>query len=75
MNMVTCPGYMCISCVDGNCPIARSDDYSEYGLDVIDDCSECPKYQGCDGCVYRGTQYCVEPNPNQKPLPPIVEAF
>lgn len=47
---LTCPNYSCISCIDGSCPIACSEEYAEYGLPVVRTCIECPYYHGCDNC-------------------------
>lgn len=31
-----------LECVDGSCPIALSEEYEEYGMDIVHNCEECP---------------------------------
>ena len=31
-----------LECVDGSCPMALSDEYAERGMDVVNNCEECP---------------------------------
>lgn len=59
-KMKFCSNYTGITCVDGNCPIARSEDYSEYGIDVPKNCKECSDYKGCEDCAWFGTELCAE---------------
>jgi len=56
----TCKGYSGISCVNGSCPIALSEEYEERGMDVVHTCSDCHYYRGCEDCAFYGTKVCVE---------------
>lgn len=50
--MEYCKSYTGVTCINGNCPIANRDKYAERGYDIIDDCDECPYYEGCEDCCW-----------------------
>lgn len=53
-----CPNYCGITCVDGHCPNALADEYSEYGYEHCT-CEECGDYKGCDDCCFADKpEYC-----------------
>jgi len=56
--MDICPNYCGVSCVDGSCPMALSEEYVERGCDVIRDCNECIYYKGCADCCSHSTEIC-----------------
>lgn len=58
----TCKNYVGVSCVDGNCPIAKKDDYFEVHIPLYKDCMNCYMNKGCEDCALYGTQYCTEGN-------------
>lgn len=47
-----CEDYTGVMCVNGDCPIARSEEYEEYGVPVPRDCKDCSYYKGCDDCAW-----------------------
>lgn len=53
-----CREYVGRACVDGSCPIARAEEYEEYGMPVIKSCIDCFYYEGCEDCCLCGTEYC-----------------
>lgn len=53
-----CHHFCRASCVDGSCPAALRDEYSERGYDVINDCDECYFYQGCKDCCFYAEDMC-----------------
>lgn len=55
-----CSDYVGVSCVDGSCPIANSDEYEERCMDVIKKCDDCFCYKGCEDCALAGTKYCTD---------------
>lgn len=56
--MEHCPNYCGVACIDGSCPVALRDDYSERGYDAILDCADCPYNLGCVDCMFDGTDGC-----------------
>lgn len=56
--MKVCEEYCGIACIDGSCPIARSEEYAERGYDVTHSCNECIYYEGCTDCIWAETEYC-----------------
>lgn len=62
--MKTCPNYCGISCIDGSCPIALQEEYSEQGCDTIKSCDECYRNNGCDDCAWEDTELCFTNTPN-----------
>lgn len=55
-----CKNYCGLACVSGECPKALRDDYAECGMDVINDCSECGFYKGCEDCALIDYGVCNE---------------
>ncbi len=55
---IRCPSYTGVTCIDGGCPKALQDEYREYGIPVVYECSECMYYHGCEDCALLGTEYC-----------------
>lgn len=55
-----CPGYCGVACVDGSCPKALQDEYSERGYDVVRKCEDCCFYEGCKDCCFENTDMCVK---------------
>lgn len=53
-----CKEYVGINCVDGTCPIALSDLYEEYCMDVVKSCKDCWYYKGCEDCLLYDTPEC-----------------
>ena len=49
-----CPAYVGVSCVDGSCPMALSEEYAERGIPIIKDCEDCSSYKGCVDCANEG---------------------
>ncbi|MBD5521975.1 MAG: hypothetical protein HDR03_12295 [Lachnospiraceae bacterium] len=49
--MKVCKNYVGGACVSGECPKALRDEYAECGMDVINDCSDCGYYLGCEDCA------------------------
>lgn len=60
VKMKYCSNYTGVNCINGNCPIARSEDYSEYGIDIPKNCIECSYYKGCEDCAWFETGMCKE---------------
>lgn len=46
--MVYCKYYVGVSCIDGSCPRAQDDENAP--AEKVQ-CSECPRYKGCDDCA------------------------
>lgn len=55
-----CNGYCCLTCINGSCPMALSEEYEEYGIPVVHSCEECSSYEGCKGCDFENTEMCVK---------------
>lgn len=53
-----CNSYVCVSCIDGTCPMANSEIRMEYGIPFINNCNECSYYKGCSGCDLFNTECC-----------------
>ena len=53
-----CKSYVGVACVDGTCPVARADDWSNESVPVS--CDECWLYKGCEDCALYGTNECEE---------------
>ena len=51
MIMFNCDSYTGVTCVDGGCPDALAEEYSDYGY-AHTDCSECAYYRGCKDCYF-----------------------
>lgn len=47
-----CKNYIGVACIDGSCPKANKDEYEERCMDVINNCDDCPYYEGCKDCAY-----------------------
>lgn len=58
--MTVCSGYCGVVCVDGGCPKAYQDEYSERGYYVIRKCEDCNFYKGCEDCCFKNTDMCVK---------------
>lgn len=56
--MFICDSYTGVTCVDGGCPDALAEEYSEYGY-TYTDCSECAYYRGCKDCYFNRESRCV----------------
>ena len=56
--MKRCPNYTGVTCVNGNCPIALSDKYEEYGIPITNSCNNCFYYKGCEDCCFCGENGC-----------------
>lgn len=46
-----CPNYCGIVCVNGSCPNALANDYTEYGYEHCT-CEDCGHYKGCEDCCF-----------------------
>ena len=55
---MTCNSYVGVTCVNGNCPLAFSDEYAERGIPLPRDCVDCYYNKGCEDCALSGTEYC-----------------
>lgn len=53
-----CTGYVGVACVDGSCPKSNREIYVECDMDIIEDCSDCIFYKGCEDCAMYETEYC-----------------
>ena len=51
MIMFNCGSYTGVTCVNGGCPDALAEEYSDYGY-THTDCSECAYYRGCKDCYF-----------------------
>lgn len=60
-----CKNYVGLSCIDGSCPIANSEEYEERCIPTIKDCQNCWMYKGCEDCASFGTEYCDEKMRNE----------
>ena len=60
MKNKRCESYCGVSCIDGSCPIANREEYAERGYDIVHDCKECYRYNGCEDCCFEGTEICPE---------------
>ena len=58
MIMFICDSYTGVTCVDGGCPDALAEEYSDYGY-THTDCSECAYYRGCKDCYFNRESRCV----------------
>lgn len=58
MIMFNCDSYSGVTCVDGGCPDALAEEYSDYGY-THTDCSECAYYRGCKDCYFNRRSRCV----------------
>lgn len=47
-----CKHFTSIRCINGNCPIALSEEYEERGMDVIRDCDDCVESGLCKDCIW-----------------------
>lgn len=56
--MFNCGSYSGVTCVDGGCPDALAEEYSDYGY-THTDCSECAYYRGCKDCYFNRRSRCV----------------
>ena len=55
-----CPNYCGFTCVNGGCPNALADEYTEYDYEPCS-CEECGYYEGCeDCCLDDKPEYCDE---------------
>lgn len=56
-----CSNFVCISCVDGSCPIANIDEYQERGYPVVFKCEDCYIFSrsSCKDCDLFGTDNCA----------------
>lgn len=52
--MEICERFSADECVNGHCPIANRDEYAERGMDVIESCSDCSVWKGCEACIFQG---------------------
>lgn len=46
-----CPDYVGVACVDGTCPVANCEEYTERCMPVISCCRDCFYYKGCEDCA------------------------
>lgn len=46
-----CPDYVGVACVDGTCPAANREEYTERCMPVISCCRDCFYYEGCKDCA------------------------
>lgn len=46
-----CPDYVGVACVDGTCPVANYEEYTERCMPVISCCRDCFYYKGCEDCA------------------------
>ncbi len=53
-----CPSFTGSACTDGTCPVALSEEYPEYDIDVPSSCFECSGYKGCENCIWDKTLVC-----------------
>jgi hypothetical protein len=58
MIMFNCDSYSGVTCVDGGCPDALAEEYSDYGY-THTDCSECAYYRGCKDCYFNRESRCA----------------
>lgn len=58
--MAVCNRYVGVACVDGTCPKSNVDEYEERCMPIIDKCSDCWYYLGCEDCAWCDTVYCVQ---------------
>lgn len=61
--MKVCKDYVGLSCVDGSCPKANTEEYAERDMDVVKNCKECHYYKGCEDCALHETEYCEKELP------------
>lgn len=57
--MKYCKSYCGVCCIDGTCPKANEEEYSERGCDVPKSCKECYRYKGCEDCYFADTEMCI----------------
>lgn len=55
-----CKSYVGITCVDGTCPNALAEEYSEYGYEKVS-CIECGFNKGCEDCGLPCCGLCDRP--------------
>ena len=56
-----CLAFACSTTSTGNCPIALSEEYTEYDVPVPGDCNECYHHRCCD-CMFDGDDlHCPDP--------------
>lgn len=58
MNEKICRNYTGITCINGSCPIALSEELIERGMDVPNSCADCWMYEGCNDCAWYNTDIC-----------------
>lgn len=56
--MKRCKSYVGVSCINGNCPLANTEEYEEYCIPLINKCEDCSYYMGCEDCALFDTEYC-----------------
>lgn len=47
-----CKNYIGAACVNGSCPKAYIDKYTECDMDAIRKCEDCLYYKGCEDCAF-----------------------
>lgn len=52
LNNNRCFNYVGVSCVNGSCPKALAEKYSDYSY-VHYNCDNCIHYKGCEDCMFR----------------------
>lgn len=56
--MKICRDYVGLSCIDGRCPMANPPEHMESVRFSRKICRSCFFYEGCEDCVFAGTEYC-----------------
>ena len=51
--------YVGVACVNGSCPVALAEQWSEYDYSFVKGCDECWLYKGCEDCGLYDGEYCT----------------
>lgn len=62
--MKFCKQYVGAACVDGRCPLANREEFEWCGIPTPTKCRNCWYYEGCEDCVFAGTEYCEKTTPH-----------